>query len=590
MQSAADQFWVIISTTDPSGRCTYLDERWRGFTGQEPAEALGHGWLDVLHPDDRGKTTETLRSVLDERQPFRHEFRVRRADGAYRWALAVGAPRFDDSGAFLGYVGSIVGIDDRRAIEGALAASEERQTFLLKLSDALRSLADPLDIQRQAARILGVRLKAAGVHYGEVTEDGAWGIVRQDDGDGALGVVWKYHLDSYGPLVMSELLAGRTLVIDDVVNEARLTSAEREATAALKIGAYVIAPLLKAGRPVAFVVVHQVAPHRWASDELALIEATAERTWEAVERALAEERLRIAHERLTAALRASPVILFEQDRELRYVWIQNAAFGADPGQIVGRTDRDLLERTEDVNALEAIKRAVLSTGAPARREVHVFSKGASRWFDVNVEPRISNGEILGIVGAATEVTKSKEAAEELRRARESLELAVDAGQMGTWDLDLKRDYSGPRNLRHDQIFGYETRQEAWGMEIARRHVLEEDRAAFDAAFAKAMETGKLKIEARVRWPNGAVHWMATRGRVSVDEFGPPVRAAGVNFDVTEQKRAEQALIEADRHKDEFLAILGHDVNPVRRPAAEPHRRRGCSAVRSGADRHDETPG
>jgi PAS domain S-box-containing protein len=562
MQSAADQFWVIISTTDPSGRCTYLDERWRGFTGQEPAEALGHGWLDVLHPDDRGKTTETLRSVLDERKPFRHEFRVRRADGAYRWALAVGAPRFDDSGAFLGYVGSIVGIDDRRAIEAALAASEERQGFLLKLSDALRSLADPLDIQRQAARILGVRLKAAGVHYGEVTEDGAWGVVRQDDGDGALGVVWKYHLDSYGPLVMSELLAGRTLVIDDVVNEGRLTSAEREATAALKIGAYVIAPLLKAGRPVAFVVVHHAAPHRWASDELALIEATAERTWEAVERALAEERLRIAHERLTAALRASPVILFEQDRELRYVWIQNAAFGADPGQIVGRTDRDLLERTEDVNALEAIKRAVLSTGAPARREVHVFSKGASRWFDVNVEPRISNGEILGIVGVATEVTKSKEAAEELRRARESLELAVDAGQMGTWDLDLKRDYSGPRNLHHDQIFGYETRQEAWGMEIARRHVLEADRAAFDAAFAKAMETGKL-IEARVRWPNGAVHWMATRGRVSVDELGRPVRAAGVNFDVTEQKRAEQALIEADRRKDEFLAILGHELrNPL----------------------------
>jgi len=560
MQSAADQFWVISSTTDPSGRCTYLDERWRGFTGQEPAEALGHGWLDVLHPDDRGKAIKTLRLVLEERKPFRHEFRVRRSNGAYRWALAIGAPRFDDSGAFLGYIGSIVDIDDRRAIEAALAASEERQAFLLKLGDALRSLSDPLDIQRQAARILSLRLRAAGVHYGEV--NGAWGIVRRDDGDAAPGAVWKYHLDSYGPLIMSELLAGRTLVIDDVVNGGGLTPAEREATAALKIGAYAIAPLLRAGRSVAFVVVHHVAPHRWASDELALIEATAERTWEAVERALAEERLRIAHERLTAALRVSPVVLFEQDRDLRYLWIQNAALGVDPGQIVGKSDRDLLERTEDVNALEAIKRAVLSTGAAARKEVHIFRRGVSRWFDLNVEPRISNGEIIGIVGAPTEVTERKEAAEDLRRARESLELAVDAGQMGTWDLDLNDD-SGTRNLRHDQIFGYETRQEAWGKEIARRHVLEEDRAAFDAACAKAKETGKLEFEVRVRWPNGAVHWMAARGRVSFDEHGRPARAAGVTFDVTEQKRAEHALVEADRRKDEFLAILGHELrNPL----------------------------
>jgi PAS domain S-box-containing protein len=173
MQSAADQFWVISSTTDPSGRCTYLDKGWRGFTGQDPAEALGYGWLDVLHPDDRSKTTKRLRSVLDAREPFRLEFRVRRVDGAYRWVLAVGAPRFDESGAFLGYVGSIVDIDDRRATEAALAASKERQGFLLKLGDALRSLADPLDIRSQAARFLGLQLKAARVLYGEVSEDDA---------------------------------------------------------------------------------------------------------------------------------------------------------------------------------------------------------------------------------------------------------------------------------------------------------------------------------------------------------------------------------------------------------------------------------
>src|SRR5208283_3836997 len=138
MSGGADQFWVIPSTTDATGRCTHLDEQWRAFTGQSVKEALDFGWLAALHPDDRPKTIETLQAALDERKPFRCEFRVRRADGVHRWALAVGAPRFDDSGAFLGYVGSIVDVDDRRATEAATAAREERQAFLLKLSDPLR--------------------------------------------------------------------------------------------------------------------------------------------------------------------------------------------------------------------------------------------------------------------------------------------------------------------------------------------------------------------------------------------------------------------------------------------------------------------
>ena len=125
MRSAGDHLWVISSTTDAVGRCTHIDEQWLAFTGQSRSEALGSGWFDALHPEDRPKTVETLRATWEDRAALRTEFRVRRVDGAFRWAQMVGAPRYD-AGAFIGYVGSIVDIDDRRAIEQTLRASEQK--------------------------------------------------------------------------------------------------------------------------------------------------------------------------------------------------------------------------------------------------------------------------------------------------------------------------------------------------------------------------------------------------------------------------------------------------------------------------------
>jgi PAS domain S-box-containing protein len=588
MKSLGDPLWVISWTTDQSGRCTHVDRLWRDFSGQSAAEALGFGWLDAVHPGDRGQMEQAFVKACAGHSPFRIENRLLRADGAYSWALVAGAPRFDESGAFLGHVGSIVDVDERREAETRRRESEEQQAFLLKLADALRPLADSAEIQSLAARLLGERLHAARVHYGEVTADGAWGVVRRDYcAEGVPSVVGKYHLDSYGPLVIAEFRAGRTLVIHNVAEDERLTEEEKEATAALLLGAYVISPLFKNARPVALIVVHYARPHEWTKEELALISETAERTWAAVERALAEERLSLAHERLTATLRASPVVVFEQDRNLRYVWIQNPALGYQIEQVVGKTDHDLFERAEDADASVAIKKSVLESGAPARQEVHVFSAGVSRWYDLNVEPRYSGDEIVGVLCVATDVTQRKQAEEALRSTRERLAIAVDAAQMGTWDLDFTNDLSGHRSLRHDQIFGYETQQTDWGVEVARRHIVEEDRPNFDAAFALARNTGELNFESRVRWPSSAIHWMAVRGRFYFDARGNPLRAAGVNFDITDHKGAETALRESENRlslvlsagrlatwdwdmstgevvwNDEHFRMLGYEVGDVK---------------------------
>lgn len=133
-RNMADHAPVMMWVTDPSGHCTYLNRRWYDFTGQTPQEAEGYGWLDVTHPDDKDEAERVFREANAKRDPFRLDYRLRRADGSYRWALDAAAPRFGDDGTYLGYVGSVIDIDERRETEERQRKSE---ATLRKLTDAL---------------------------------------------------------------------------------------------------------------------------------------------------------------------------------------------------------------------------------------------------------------------------------------------------------------------------------------------------------------------------------------------------------------------------------------------------------------------
>ncbi len=116
-RNMADHAPVVMRVTDADGNCTYLNQPWYAFTGQSAHEAQGSGWLDAIHPDDRSRVELELRQASHARQAFSAEYRLRRADAAYRWVFDSAAPRVDDAGHFLGYVASVVDIDERRAAE-----------------------------------------------------------------------------------------------------------------------------------------------------------------------------------------------------------------------------------------------------------------------------------------------------------------------------------------------------------------------------------------------------------------------------------------------------------------------------------------
>jgi PAS domain S-box-containing protein len=121
----ADNAPVMVWVTDASGSCTYLNDRWYEVTGQTPETGLGFGWFEAVHSEDRQTAHDTFVAANERREPFRLEYRLRRQDGAYCWAIDAAAPRYGREGDFLGYVGSVIDITERKRAE------EERERLLL---------------------------------------------------------------------------------------------------------------------------------------------------------------------------------------------------------------------------------------------------------------------------------------------------------------------------------------------------------------------------------------------------------------------------------------------------------------------------
>ncbi|MDA8743563.1 PAS domain S-box protein [Rubripirellula amarantea] len=125
-RTMADASPAMLWITDRNHMCTYLSRSWHEFTGQSKAEGLGLGWTDATHPDDKQRAGEEFLSAANERKNFISEYRLRTANGDYRYAVDLGRPRFNEAGEFEGYIGSVIDVHERRVAENTMRASESR--------------------------------------------------------------------------------------------------------------------------------------------------------------------------------------------------------------------------------------------------------------------------------------------------------------------------------------------------------------------------------------------------------------------------------------------------------------------------------
>ena len=156
-----------------------------------------------------------------------------------------------------------------------------------------------------------------------------------------------------------------------------------------------------------------------------------------------------------------------------------------------------------------------------------------------------------VSGVMFDSTERREAEENLEATKNSLNTALEAAKMGVWSIDMTHGYMD-RSTKHDQLLGYHNWQEEWDHEKAKHFIIEEDKPKYDAAYANLLESGIFDLEARIKNVDGSVCWVHYFGRTFRNEDAKGETAAGVVYDITDQKTIE-------KQKDEFIGIASHEL-------------------------------
>jgi PAS domain S-box-containing protein len=270
-----------------------IDLRWlevnpqfEHLTGLSRAEVLSGQTIRQVAPDLEERWFQIYGRVAQTGEPVRFEEHSPSLD---RWfdvyAFRIGEPQLRRVAVLFN------NISDRKRAEEQLRRTAELDAFRVTLSDALRSLCDPIEIQRAAMRVVGERLAVDRVLYTEIANDGETILIADNYVRGNKPkIVGHFPASDFG--TASEILrAGQTFATSDINRDENLPDAEREALRALGNISCVAVPLVKKGRWVSNLGVYHGEPRQWTADEIRLLQETAERTWAAVERACAEDAL-----------------------------------------------------------------------------------------------------------------------------------------------------------------------------------------------------------------------------------------------------------------------------------------------------------
>ncbi len=252
LTATLDSLPLAVWIADKSGKIIQSNKQTEILWGKEGNYASGlydykrfRGWRPKTGKQLKSEDWAMARALNKGETIIEEEIEIQRFDGKKAYILNNAAPVRDESGNIIGGVTVEQDITERKKIEQKLKAAEARKAYLLKLSDALRFLNDPVKIQYEAVQMLGEYLGANRVGYAEDNGDGKTITVTRNYTNGVSGIEGTYDYKNYGPFLMQEFMKGNTVIKDDIANDPLITPEEKEEHRILQLGASINKPLLK---------------------------------------------------------------------------------------------------------------------------------------------------------------------------------------------------------------------------------------------------------------------------------------------------------------------------------------------------------
>ena len=642
-RSLADTVPAMLWATDADGRCSFLSRGWCEFTGQTEATGLGSGWLDAIHPDDRPVAQARFESAYVTREPLVLEYRLRRADGEYRFVVDAARARLGPQGELQGYAGSVIDITERKRVaERFRIAADAADAVVYDM--AVGAGLDTADVHG-IEHILGADGRQAQltsawwdsrIHPDDLSRHQAT-VSRSVDDPTCTGYRSEYrirHTDGFWRSVDDRAQIQRgadgraTRIIGTILDVSARKQVEHEARRGqehLELLSDTVPALISyvgpdrcyrtcnaeyskwfglrreqlIGRPMREVLGPEawrvVGPHveRAFAGKVSEFEAEVDyryggRRWIharytphrdslgavigvviLVTDISGRKQSEHARARLAAIVDSSDDAIISKNLDGTIMsWNKSATrlFGYSADEAIGKPVTMLIpaDRLHEETVILARVRA--GSLMPAYDTVRRRKDGSLVDVSLSVSPIIEEGKIVGASKIARDITARKQVEERIRQSREALSGLVERAPFGVFIVDsqlrITQMNAGSqtgafRNVR--PVIGRdlgEALRIIWPPEVAAEAL---------AVFRRTLATGEPYISrnfTQARRDIDAVEsyeWEVHRLRLPDGQYG----VATYYFDSTRLRQAEQALREADRRKDEFLATLAHELrNPL----------------------------
>lgn len=242
--------------------------------------------------------------------------------------------------------------------------------------------------------------------------------------------------------------------------------------------------------------------------------------------------------------------------------------GLAPEKTLGREWQHAIHPDDLPRTLERWSQS-LASGEPCDVEFRLRrADGTYLWHIMRAMAlRDDEGRIVNWFGTCTDFDELKRALDQLNESEERLEFALSAARMVAWDWDLKTGMA-VRSENSRDITGLDSGPAREFRALIHPQDLPQAKEATARALAGE---APYDLEFRIRTRDERTLWVLDKARLRLDAAGRPSHLTGICVDITERKRAETLLVDADRRKNEFLAMLAHELrNPLApiRSAAE----------------------